>query len=104
MEPETKTLGAQMTDDEKAARRCAESIDWSGLGPGAIRYKPMAINQFLNGIAYARANPGPDVLGLVEALEQLADFTESFCEEVRVSKHYRSIENARLALDKWRSR
>lgn len=36
----------------------------------------------------------------IDALRQLADFTESFCEEVRVSKHYPSIEKARAVLRK----
>lgn len=35
---------------------------------------------------------------LREALQRLADFTESFCDEVKVSRHYRSIESARHAL------
>lgn len=39
---------------------------------------------------------------LAEALDKVTTFAEHLCEDVRVSKHWNSINNARIALAEWR--
>lgn len=89
-----------LTDqDTRAAEACAESIDWNGLGPGAISFMPMAINQFLNGIAYRDQNPPAEVLALIQALEVIASYYPDGCARADA----RSA-SARDALEAWRKR
>ena len=60
-----------LTDDEKAAEiyLCDHGYTIVNYGNGTVED---ILDSFKAGIAYARANPGPEVMGLVETLEIIA--------------------------------
>lgn len=98
----------------EAAEAYVEGCNWrefiyedkSEMSPEDQKLRPSSIPAnialgFQAGALWAEKH-SPRVLALVEALESLLNFTDALCEDVRVSKHYKSSDEARAILAAWR--